>query len=508
MSLRRDINSCLTDTYRCPEQYARLAVRGGIVRGAGYFSFGEDVTCFGSCYGCVPEPGVCGALPDASGKSWMDAEGVCLPFDPMEAVDNLRHEAYTQEWRSGKTSLAAKLYYLVRPLLPVGVRKHLQKHHLRNWDKIAFPHWPVDTSVDDLLERLLLECVRCSGEKRIPLIWFWPEGKSSCALMTHDVEEAAGRDFCAKLMEIDDRYGIKGSYQVVPEERYTVTPEFLESVRAGGCEVLVHDLNHDGHLYKNREQFEERAVKINRYLKEYGAEGFRAGVLYRKQLWYDALECAYDMSVPNVAHLDPQRGGCCTVMPYFIGDILEIPVTTVQDYTLFHILNDYSTRIWRQQTEILLAKHGVMSFIVHPDYVTEQREQAVYEELLGHLAELRREKNVWITTPGEVNRWWRQRAAMRLVEEDGEWRIVGAGSERARLAWATEEAGKLKVSLESLEGERRRKLVSESASQLVSEPASQRVSGSASRQVGESASRRVSELAGGLSADAGVKEFA
>ena len=59
---------------------------------------------------------------------------------------------------------------------------------------------------------------------------------------------------------------------------------------------------------------------------------------------------AYDMSVPNVAHLDPQRGGCCTVMPYFIGKILEIPVTDVQDYTLFNILEDFSIELWKKQT--------------------------------------------------------------------------------------------------------------------------------------------------------------
>ena len=30
--------------------------------------------------------------------------------------------------------------------------------------------------------------------------------------------------------------------------------------------------------------------KINSYGKKYSAEGFRAGVLYRKQVWYDASE--------------------------------------------------------------------------------------------------------------------------------------------------------------------------------------------------------------------------
>ena len=69
-------------------------------------------------------------------------------------------------------------------------------------------------------------------------------------------------------------------------------------------------------------------------------------------MWYDDLKFSYDMSVPNVAHLDPQRGGCCTVMPYFLGDILEIPVTTVQDYTLFSILDDYSIDLWKRQIEI------------------------------------------------------------------------------------------------------------------------------------------------------------
>jgi len=57
--------------------------------------------------------------------------------------------------------------------------------------------------------------------------------------------------------------------------------------------------------------------------------------------------------------------------------------------------------------------------------------------------ELREKKDVWITTPGEVNRWWRQRAEMKLVENGEEWRIEGAGSERARIAYASEQDGRL-----------------------------------------------------------------
>ncbi|MGA9984567.1 MAG: hypothetical protein WBP95_13920, partial [Acidobacteriaceae bacterium] len=387
-------------------------------------------------------------LHDVSGEVETENGTVFLPFDPGEVIANLYREIYVEDWRSGSSSAVAKLYYFLRPGLPVALRKHLQKFHLRNWDKQPFPRWPVDCSVDNLLEKLLLLSLRESGVRRIPFIWFWPEGKSACALMTHDVETRIGRDFCSTLMDIDESYGIKASMQVIPEERYSVTPEFLQSLRSRGFEIVVHDLNHDGHLYENREQFLQRAEKINAYGRQYGAEGFRAAVLYRKQLWYDALKCSFDMSVPNVAHLDPQHGGCCTVMPYFIGDIVELPVTTVQDYTLFHILNDYSIDIWKRQTSIIVAKHGLMSFIIHPDYVMDDRQRAIFEALLDHLVQLRRDQNVWITTPGEVNRWWRQRAQLQLVERNGAWQIEGPGSDRARLAWASEIDGRLSLSLD------------------------------------------------------------
>ena len=447
MSTGPEVDRCLTDYFRCPGEFVRLSRRKGAAYGPGYFSFGEKVVCFGKYVSSIPAADPGGPTPDAQAGIEFGPAGVRLPFDPAEVTENLHRERYTEEWRAG-SGLVARAYYFVRPLLPVGVRKHLQKFHLRNWRNIAFPRWPVDSSVDDLLEEVLLLCLRERGEERIPFIWFWPKGKSSCAIMTHDVEMPEGRDFCPTLMEVDRKYGIRASYQVVPEERYSVSPEFLASLRAHGCEVAVHDLNHDGHLYENREQFEQRAQKINAYLKEYQADGFRAGVLYRKQVWFEALECAFDMSVPNVAHLDPQRGGCCTVMPYFLRDVLEIPVTMIQDYTLFHILNDYSIDIWKQQAEIVMARHGLMSFIVHPDYVMTRRSMAVYEELLQYLVELEQERDVWMATPGEVNRWWRQRAAMRLVERNGSWRIEGPGSDRARLAWATERDGRLQLTMD------------------------------------------------------------
>ncbi len=373
-----------------------------------------------------------------------DGASYSLPFDPDEVATNLRYERYVQSPKSaGTRKLARKLYYALRPALPVSVRRHLQKVWLSGWADRPFPTWPVDRSLDRMFEELMSLSVKASRQKRVPFIWFWPEGKSSCATMTHDVETDAGLKFRNELMDINDSYHIKTSFQLIPDARYLVGEEELTSIKSRGFEVNVHDLKHDGQLFSSRKIFMESAPQINRYGVAFGSRGFRSAILYRNQEWFSELDFSYDMSVPNVGHLDPQRGGCCTVMPYFIGDLLEIPVTVTQDYTLFHVLETYSLDLWQQQTSLIMQQHGLMSFIVHPDYLDTPKAREAYAALLEHLSTLRADANLWIALPGEIDIWWRARRNMRLFSTGDTWRIQGYGCERATLAFATLKDDKL-----------------------------------------------------------------
>jgi hypothetical protein len=328
-------------------------------------------------------------------------------------------------------------YYSVRPALPVSLRRHLQRTWLRGWDKKPFPRWPVDRTVDRMFEKLMSLSVEAHEGSEIPFIWFWPEGKSSCAIVTHDVETKSGLDFAGELMDINDSFGIKSSFQIIPEERYSASETELSAIRSRGFEINVHDLKHDGHLFDNHQQFLQAALRINQHAKRFGSKGFRSGVLYRNLNWYGAFSFSYDMSVPNVGHLDPQPGGCCTVMPYFVGDILELPVTTTQDYSLFNILGTYSLDLWREQISQIMEQHGLANFIVHPDYLTTKQARDTYSALLEYLSDLRSNEALWIVLPGEVDSWWRQRAQMKLVPTDGGWRIEGSGAELAKVAYAS-----------------------------------------------------------------------
>jgi hypothetical protein len=121
-------------------------------------------------------------------------------------------------------------------------------------------------------------------------------------------------------------------------------------------------------------------------------------------------------------------------MPYFVGKILEMPLTASQDYTVFHMLNDRTIDFWKKQIALIQQKNGLLSFLSHPDYLIDAQCRAVYQTLLGYLRHIVDRDRIWATLLGEVDKWWRARSAMKLVQSGSGWRIEGLESERARIA--------------------------------------------------------------------------
>jgi hypothetical protein len=445
----QNADQLLTEVFRCQEGVLQFVTKGDLPDAVGHFRCGPNIICYGQCSSGEVKKSVREALHDAREHVGLDGSLVRLPFDPLQVVDNLRRERYVGQPRSGNVELPANrtvrtIYYALRPWMGVSARKLLQQLYFRARKQLVFPAWPVDVTVENLLEQLLVLAMKSRNLERLPFIWFWPRGSRSCVTITHDVETDEGLAFCPKLMDLDDSYGIKSSFQIVPEGRYAVSESVLQCIRDRGFEINVHDLNHDGHLFRDREQFLRRAQRINQYGRQYGALGFRSAVMYRNVDWHSSLEFSYDMSIPNSAHLDPQRGGCCTVRPFFVGKMLELPLTTTQDYSLFHILNDYSVLLWEQEIAIIREKYGLMSFVVHPDYIIAEKPRRVVTELLKYLSELRSRGETWIASPNQVAEWWRLRNELKLVKIGNAWQIEGKGSERAEIAYARLEGDTLR----------------------------------------------------------------
>src|SRR6185503_17187394 len=121
------MESYLSAYFRCPEEFVNLAGKELLSSHSGYFRFGDDVTLFGRLADHAPAPRADADIFDARNDVEFKDGAVCLPFDLSEVIGNLQRELYVDEWRSGSFSFLSKPYYSIRPLLPVGIRRYLQK---------------------------------------------------------------------------------------------------------------------------------------------------------------------------------------------------------------------------------------------------------------------------------------------------------------------------------------------------------------------------------------------
>ena len=117
----------------------------------------------------IPDP----SPSDLSDRIRFSGSTVRLPFIPSQVVENLRRERYMAErFAQGHGILAGmvirEIDYRLRPLLGIPVRKHLQKFALRDWKKLPFPAWPVDTTVERIDEQLLILCMKAGGLDECP----------------------------------------------------------------------------------------------------------------------------------------------------------------------------------------------------------------------------------------------------------------------------------------------------------------------------------------------------
>src|SRR5216684_3536436 len=108
---------------------------------------------------------------------------------------------------------------------------------------------------------------------------FLPSGQKFAVVLTHDVEGAAGVHRCRELMRLERRLGFRSSFNFIPEGNYKVPSELRNELASHGFEIGIHDLKHDGRLFASRREFSRKALRINGYLRDWNAAGFRSGFM-------------------------------------------------------------------------------------------------------------------------------------------------------------------------------------------------------------------------------------
>jgi hypothetical protein len=305
------------------------------------------------------------------------------------------------------TRMLRRLYYVVKPVLPrpvqIAVRRHYALLTRRDHEEV----WPRDPR----------SAVRPRGWRG------WPRGRRFALVLTHDVEHTRGARRCLDLARLERELGFVASYHFVPE-RYPVPPDLRSALAAEGFEIGVHDLRHDGKLYDSREMFLQGADRINRYLREWRAVGFRSASMRHNLDWIRALSIEWDSSTFDTDPFEPQPDGLRTIFPRWVpgtgaagnGGYVELPYTLAQDHTLFVVLRNPDIRVWKEKLDWLADKGGMALINTHPDYMCcpgarrkiDEYPREHYEEFLRY-ARGRYRGEYWNALPREVARFWRQR---------------------------------------------------------------------------------------------------
>lgn len=294
--------------------------------------------------------------------------------------------------------LFTNLYYHVKPFVPrafqIAIRRLIVKRKRPTYRDI----WPID-------ERAGAAPHGWSG---------WPGGKKFAFVLTHDVEGPKGVGRCRRLADIDQRYNFRSCFNFVPED-CSPSKQLREDLMAGGFEIGVHGLCHDGNLFSSRRKFNKMSKSIAGYLETWDAVGFRTPSMYHNLDWIGEMNVDYDSSTFDTDPYEPQADGTCTIFPFWIENestgkrYLELPYTLPQDFTLFILMKERNTDIWKRKLDWIAEKGGMALVITHPDYMNfgdgkstvDEYPVAFYEDLLSYIKD-NYAGQFWNALPREV----------------------------------------------------------------------------------------------------------
>jgi len=248
----------------------------------------------------------------------------------------------------------------------------------------------------------------------------WPEKKRFALVLTHDVEDLRGLLRVPRLVEMEERLGFRSSYNFVPE-KYKVSPDLRRDLEEKGFEVGIHGLKHDGKYFNSREIFADRARRINWYLKDWNAVGFRMPAMHHKLDWFHDLNIEYDASTFDTDPFEPYPDGVGRIFPFIVSTggngkrYVELPYTLPQDFTLFKLLGEKDITIWKKKLDWVASKGGMALLIAHPDYMSfdgnapryDEYPVRLYSDFLEHVKS-QYDNQYWNVTPRDVARFYKR----------------------------------------------------------------------------------------------------
>jgi peptidoglycan/xylan/chitin deacetylase (PgdA/CDA1 family) len=298
-----------------------------------------------------------------------------------------------------------KIFYFLKPWIPRYVQLKTRRLIARRVNKKNSKNWPINYNSNTPPEN-----------------WTgWPGKKKFAVVLRHDVESVYGMKNIDTLIGVEKNLGFKSSFNFSPE-RYDVPETLIAEIKKKGFEVGLHGLKHDGNYYFSKQEFQKRAVRINKYLRNWDACGFVSPSALHNFEWISELNILYDSSSFDTDPFEPQPDPANTIFPFIYisketgKKYVELPYTLPQDFTLFSILGEKDIRIWKQKIDWLTENNGMVLINTHPDYMFFEDDQKtknlysfnLYKEALEYISTKYHDQFIHFL-PCEIAEYWMKR---------------------------------------------------------------------------------------------------
>jgi peptidoglycan/xylan/chitin deacetylase (PgdA/CDA1 family) len=340
--------------------------------------------------------------------------------DSTAASEYYLFERYLDD-RDRQPPAAIRTYYRLKHFIPQGLRFRINSMAVRARQRKQFPNWPCESALMDIWRDWLRQALVSVGASDGWHIGFWPRGLRCCIVLTHDVESRVGLERMEAMAELEEKHGFRSAWNV-PLAQYELDWPRIERMRARGFEFGAHGLSHDGRLFRSRADFDGLVPELQRLAREHRLRGFRSPSTLRRAEWIRTMDFDFDSSFADTDPYEPQPGGSCSLFPFHLGDMIELPYTLPQDHTLINLLRHDPLSVWTMKAEWIASLGGMILTLTHPDYSGKQPYLGAYERLLERLTAI---ESSWRALPSEVAAWWQRRSRMRLSISGNEQVISG-----------------------------------------------------------------------------------
>lgn len=367
--------------------------------------------------------------------------GARIDLSPKGAVifRGEQREAYFADWERNPLPVEGEPYYdgaVVRAVAGEG-------------RVVAFGFGITDVMEgwSEQIGRLMVaNAVRWASGDPVVQLETWPGDYKAAAAVAQDVE--ADYANAAGAIDVITETGIPTTYFIVGNLAET-HPWITRDIVASG-ELASHSYSHlpmDG--FTEQGQREELALGKSTAEEFLGRpiQGFRPP---EERFTLETLKAWAELGGDYVFAHDQGRSAVPAIVPFGPDSLVFLGRVTDDDYELLsrYEMRDRGAmveRLTRQMDEVI-ALRGTYLFSYHSHILAQEQLLPVLEAVVK---ELKARPEIWLTTTGDIARWWRTRAAIDVVVAED-----AASAELRNLGEATYSEGVLLVDLPT--GERRR----------------------------------------------------